>query len=612
MSEFAAHQAEPLGRLPFFSALDGPALGALAAELEWLSLPGGRTLFREGEAGDALYFITAGCLRVTVRGENGKETMVTYLRTGEMVGEMAIVSGEPRSATVTATRDSELFRLSKPAFDQLVDRYPKAMLSLISLLVRRLRSTTYRKEPARVPRTIALVPTGVDVPCAEFAHGLAEALATTGRRVELLDATAMPLAHTTERFSAVEAESDLILYQVDLDDAIWSQLCLRQADRVVLVASAKALRPPPVWLIHHARDWRQPIDLIALHDGSGSSPASTIGYWRDRLTIELSCNIRHGNRNDLARLARLLMGEAVGLVLGGGGARGFAHIGVIRALREAQIPIDLIGGCSMGAIVGAAVALEWDDAEIEERMRRAFVDSNPLSDYTLPLVALVKGKKLTRLLNEHFGETCFEDVWRPYFCVSTNLTAGALAVHREGALWQALQASVAIPGLLPPIMRDGEVYVDGGVMNHLPVDVMSAMRRGPVIGVDVATDPALTSLAHGVGEVSLWQLLRRGRKIPPIVDILARAGTVSSDSQTKKSHSQATLMFAPTMGSIDLLDWRAYDRAISAGYRHAIAKLECLDNSVLQGLRAPVRLSGNDLPYQLRHYEQRSTGATVA
>jgi len=103
MSEFAAHQAEPLVRLPFFSALDGPALGALAAELEWLSLPGGRTLFREGEAGDALYFVTAGCLRVTVRGEDGKETMVTHLRTGEMVGEMAIVSGEPRSATVTAT-----------------------------------------------------------------------------------------------------------------------------------------------------------------------------------------------------------------------------------------------------------------------------------------------------------------------------------------------------------------------------------------------------------------------------------------------------------------------------------------------------------------------------
>jgi len=133
-------------------------------------------------------------------------------------------------------------------------------------------------------------------------------------------------------------------------------------------------------------------------------------------------------------------------------------------------------------------------------------------------------------------------------------------------------------------------------------------RRGPVIGVDVATDPALTSLAHGVGEVSLWQLLRRGRKMPPIVDILARAGTVSSDSRTKKSHGQANLMFAPTMGSIDLLDWRAYERAIAAGYRHATAKLECLDKSVLQRLWAPVRPSGNDFPHQLRQYEQRSKG----
>jgi NTE family protein len=124
----------------------------------------------------------------------------------------------------------------------------------------------------------------------------------------------------------------------------------------------------------------------------------------------------------------------------------FAH------LREAHVPIDLIGGCSMGSIVGAAVALEWDDAEIKARLRATFVNTNPIDDYTLPFLSLTKGVKVARLLTQNFGAHRIEELWRPYFCVSTNLTAGTLAVHRDGPLVEALRASISIPGLLPPVL----------------------------------------------------------------------------------------------------------------------------------------------------------------
>jgi NTE family protein len=237
----------------------------------------------------------------------------------------------------------------------------------------------------------------------------------------------------------------------------------------------------------------------------------------------------------------------------------------------------------MGAIVGAAVALEWNDAEIKERLRSAFAESNPINDYTLPFLSLVKGNKVARRLEEHFGEIRIENLWRPFFCVSTNLSAGALAVHCDGPLAHALRASVSIPGLLPPVMMDREAHVDGGVMNWLPVDVMNP-RCGAVIAVDVASDPAIISFEECSGSQSIWQFLRRRRKVPPIVDLLFRAATVGSDALGKTARGQADILFKPELETIEMLDWKACDRAIDAGYRHAIEKLEHLDKSMVHRL----------------------------
>jgi predicted acylesterase/phospholipase RssA len=307
---------------------------------------------------------------------------------------------------------------------------------------------------------------------------------------------------------------------------------LRQADRVLLVVSTDRPFTRPPWLPEDRENWHQAFDLVLLHDGCQS--VSKIGQnWHERPPLDLICHIRRGNIDDLVRLARLSTGQAVGLVLSSGGARGFAHLGIVRALREADIPIDLIGGCSMGAIVGGAVALEWDDGEMRERLHQAFVESKPINDCTLPFVALTKGRKADQRLEQHFGSTRIEDLWRPFFCVSTNLTAGTLALHRSGTLATALRASISIPGLLPPVMIAGDTHVDGGIMNYLPVDVMS-QKRGPVVGVDVSSVPVSKPVGDGGSMRSICQFLRPGRKTPPIVDILVRAATVNGDSRAAR------------------------------------------------------------------------------
>src|SRR5712672_2574932 len=537
-----------LSSLPLLSALDEPSLAALQAELEWLSLPGGAILFREDQIADALYVVVAGCLGVTVRGKDGQDVLLARCQAGEIVGEMGLLGGGRRSGTVVS---------------QLVDR---------------LRTAMRHAGAEAANRTLALVPLGQDVDHRGFARDLADQLAYGDKRIMLLDSERS--GNTADWFDAAEAASHKVLYYAEPARPDWTELCLRQADRVVLVASANSPVGMPAWPFGEAKDWRQPLDLVLLHDRDGD-PRQAAEGWRRQLPIDLIFHVRSRHAGDVARLARILNGTAVGLVLGCGGARGFAHLGIVRALHEARIPIDMIAGCSMGAIVGAGVALEWDEDEFKGRLRRAFVDSNPINDYTLPFFSLVRGDKVARRLAEHFGGIRIENMWRPYCCVSTNLTAGRLAVHRDGPLLDALRASVAIPGLLPPVMIEGEAHVDGGMMNGLPVDVMSS-RCGAVIAVDVASDPLSTPFPSIGDKPSRWRFLRG---VPPIVDLLVRAATVNSDALARTVRARATMLFQPPLATVNLLDWRAFDRAIDIGYRYAVDKLAQSDASMFRGPR---------------------------
>jgi NTE family protein len=283
--------------------------------------------------------------------------------------------------------------------------------------------------------------------------------------------------------------------------------------------------------------------------------------------------------DDVARIARLLTGHGVGIVFSGGGARGFAHIGIVKALREAGIPADLVGGTSMGAIMGAGVAHRWSIEEMTERFRRSFVVVNPLRDYTYPLFSLVTGRKVSTLLHREFGDVTIEDLPLPFFCVSSNLTTGHSDVHRRGTLWRWLRASVAIPGVLPPVLHNGEVLVDGGTMNNLPVDAMRELGRGPVIGCDVGGDRAFTAETDDMDVPPPWDLVRwitnRPRR-PNIFRILWRAGMVNSSATTVAHREKTDLLLQPPLAQVDMLNWQEFDRAIALGYEYTVRRLETL------------------------------------
>jgi NTE family protein len=267
--------------------------------------------------------------------------------------------------------------------------------------------------------------------------------------------------------------------------------------------------------------------------------------------------------------------------MAGGGARAFTHIGVIKALRQSGVPVDQVGGTSMGAIVAAGVASRWSDEELTQRFRVAFVDTNPLNDYTLPLISLFTGRHVTKLLRTAFGDKEIEDLVLPFYCVTANLTTSNADIHTVGRLWRWLRASVAIPGVIPPFNEAGEVHVDGGVIDNFPVRAMRRQGRGMTIGVDIDTGGALAAGADVTEPWSAWQFFRRmlwkrneTLPIPSIVRILLRSALVASAARAAEDRAAADLLIVPPMNHIDLLDWTSFDTAVEVGYRTTMEALD--------------------------------------
>jgi NTE family protein len=558
-----------LRSLPLFRHLDDASLDELAAELEWFAMPGGAKLFDYGDASDALYVLKSGSLGAFKPDADGALRLEGVVAAGETVGELGLIVDQPRSATVRALRDSELLRLSRQGFQNLVERYPEAMLTTARLAVKRLIDRDSGTKLS-APRTFAILPHDAQVDARGLAQRLSVALGRYGE-CAVIDAD-MARGQTSAWFSALEARVRHVLYlgNADAGDE-WRELCVRQADCLLFpVRAAQAASAwPQAGCLDAEQALHRPRHLLLLHDGDIEAGAAV--RWLEQMPGVQHHHVR--NDGDIERVARLLIGRSVGLVLSGGGARGFAHIGVVRALREAGMHIDCVGGTSIGAIIGAGVAADWSNEEMFDNYRRAFVLGRPLSDYTFPFISLVAGRRVARLLREAFGPRDITDLALPYFCVTANLSAGRAETHRNGPLWFWLRASCAIPGVLPPVFHHREVFVDGAVMNNLPTDVMRTQGVGEIVAVDIGADDVLHA---EVEEFALpawwrlaWQRLFHKHQRPGILSILLRSGMVNAEVASQGRRAQTSLLLTPPLNDIELLDWHAYERAIDAGYRYA-------------------------------------------
>jgi predicted acylesterase/phospholipase RssA/CRP-like cAMP-binding protein len=532
-------------------ALESSAIDELTREVEWLSLLGGEALFRQGDAADALYIVVSGRLRVLV--ETGGETrLIREVGRSETVGELALLTGEPRSATVVAARATERGRISRATFDRLLEQHPHAIHGLTRVLAQWVVQSNRAMPRDASPALIAIVPNAGQDHCSSFARQLVAALEPFGPTLHVTSESidqrfGAGTAHSQDnslaaRVSAwltdLESEFRFIVCEAEYEMTSWTRRCLRQADRILVVANAfDTPRLGPIGQLLASPDvdgWARPAELVLLHRGS----SSIAGRTRRFLSLAGFSSHHHLRlaTGDVHRLARKLTGNALGLVLSGGGARAFAQLGVMRALEEEGVVIDRVGGASMGAVIAAQYACGYTIDTMIEMNREGWNGFKPHKDYTIPIISMVSSNKAHQMLEMMFGERHFEDLWLNCYAVSTNLTRSGVVVHRKGPLTKWLRASISIPGTAPPVLTDdGDLLVDGGVLENLPAAAMLVTGEGPVAAVDVLPTVDLTVDARYSSTPTPLRALYdqyapfgERREFPNIFKILYRTALVSN------------------------------------------------------------------------------------
>jgi NTE family protein len=474
------------------------------------------------------------------------------------------------------------------------------LLPVARSMSRRLRSANLRSYRSAIPPTslsVAIVPLTPLPPA--FVAALAERLASDGKVIALSAAMfdeahgagasrtgpSDPRSpHLSSWLAQLEEDHRYVLYIADGEPSEWTDRCLRHADRIVFSIAFDAEAAP-----EQIRRWRAlpPVqarrEIVFWHPPDRTAlPQHTAAVLRE-LPVERHHHLRLGNSDDIARLGRFLTNRPICLVLSGGGARGFAHIGAYQALCEAGVPIDRVIGTSMGGFIGALIACRYELPEITRLVRRVLVDRGGFG-YTLPLLAVLQVRRSEARLRAVFEGRDLEDTWLPFSCCATNLTSSRLMVLSEGPLWRACRATTAVPGLCPPVFHQGDVLVDGAVLDNVPVDVASELEPGPLITCDVTKARALTvdpSLDTAPPLLRLlWdRLSRRGaaESLPNIGTILTRSLDCTSRFRQESNRRMATLYFEPPVGDYGLLDMERIDKFIDIGYRHVAEQLRRTD-----------------------------------
>ena len=552
MTETSADGATDVGAFshaPLFRGVGDEALRRLAADAQAIALRGGEYLFHSGEAADRLYVLRTGRLRVLVETEDGPR-IVRELGPGDVLGELALLTGSPRSASARAVRDSELLSLDAAQFDALIADDPDFARALLRELARQLQASGGLTAPSTRPSVFSVVPLAADLDAHRLATAIGRELARFGG-VETLRGHEASDGHAA-LLARAEAANDAVVLVAGGGDAAWDAFCRRQADRTVLLAGPDT----PVAGDAAGRD------LVLL----APMPAGRTAAWLEE-TDPASHHLVYEAAYELgaARLARRIAGRSLGLVLSGGGARGFAHIGAIAAIAEAGYRIDRLGGCSMGAFIGAMAALGLEPDQIRDRCHEELVRRTPFNDWTVPRVALIRSRKAARMLERVFGELQVEELPRPLFTVSADLLSSRTVVHRRGPLIEAVGASMSIPGLVPPLARGGKLLVDGGVLNNLPVDLMDDSHEGPVIAVDVVRRLEVENVSEAP-------------QLPSIMETMTRATVLGSVERAERNRSLAALVISPDVQDVGLREFGALDRALAAGRAAAEAALVDADS----------------------------------
>ncbi|XP_047659078.1 patatin-like phospholipase domain-containing protein 6 isoform X4 [Tachysurus fulvidraco] len=606
--------------------------------IDWMAVEAGRALYRQDDQSDCTYIVLNGRLRSVIRKANGKKELVGEYGRGDLIGVVEALTRQPRATTVHAVRDTELVKLPEGTLNNIKRRYPQVVTRLIHLLGQKILGNLQQPRgplgsalglpsmasspdvtnPASNLSTVAVLPVCDEVPINAFNLELNHALSAIGPTLlltsdiirERLGASALESIHEYRLSGWLAQQEDInriVLYQTDSSMTPWTQRCIRQADCILIVGLGD--QEPSLGQLEQMLEntaVRALKQLVLLHREDGPGPSRTVEWLNMRSWcsghLHLKCPRRVFSRrsptrlrevyekmfektadrhSDFSRLARVLTGNSIALVLGGGGARGCSHVGVIKAMEEAGIPIDLVGGTSIGSFISALYSEERSAVRVKQRAREWSKAMNSVFktvlDLTYPITSMFSGSAFNTSISNVFEDKQIEDLWLPYFNVTTDITASSMRVHKDGSLWRYVRASMTLSGYLPPLCdpKDGNLLMDGGYINNLPADIARNMGAKTVIAIDVGSQDETDLCNYGDSLSGWWLLWKRINpwaekvKVPDMAEIQSRLAYVSCVRQLELVKKSGYCEYIrPPIDRFKTLDFGKFDEIYDIGYQH--------------------------------------------
>jgi len=617
-----------IGCLDFILSEISPVVHLLDWGIEWLHVEAGDVLARKGEHCNCLFVVLNGRLIVGNRDTNGDTSSNVgeeYGR-GMCIGDSLVIAGSEWPNDLSAIRNSELAMVPLTVLEAIVRMFPNAGLHFAKVMAKRVhqnKAADKQDASSILPSyaldvaTVAVVPLQPNSVSREDLAEISEVMAENLEKIAPCKLMTKSIARKilgkkvfdnrsnmfdikmARMLGDLEENHRLVVYQTDMTYTRWTKLCLQHADCVVIIVRFDEVPKPSQ--VEQYLSWAHKslhthrVHLVILRPDIPQSPmvartpvSDDLNDWSERrpwitghhlVRIPLKTYVL-----DVHRMCRRITGCSLGLVFGGGGARGIAHLGVIKALAEAGITVDMVGGTSQGAFIGALYAKTPDPDDFDKLMAisRHMADGmasmqEKLLDLTFPLVSYFNGSRFNKNIIECLGEkTRIQDLVLTFFCISTDVNKSSQRVHTKGTCWKYVRASMSLHGYLPPVCEGSTLLVDGGYTNLIPGDVMSMqMGARTVIAVDVSPENTVEYYDYGSNLSGLWLLWNSWNPfvktvcVPSMGDLSQKLMWVSAMRHLTTANKSVDLFLTPPVHEYGTLEFDKFDEIFEKSYEYA-------------------------------------------
>jgi NTE family protein len=574
------HNRAILTRL--FGDLDENLLTQILTDGKVLELDTGGFLFQQGDRDNSLYIVLSGRFRAIAQQRDGALHALGDIGEGEPIGEFALFMSEPRSASVVAIRKSLALEIKERQYLEIVAKYPFFSTKLTRFVVNRLRRNSLQKHLETSAKNIAVINLQSDNDITEYTEAIKAQFESLNVSIQILDHESHANLELQAMYDTLEKHEGLNFLVSSEEHLEWSRQCIIYADLIVVATdffADSSLRDIERKLDLYSHNiLNKKIYLLLLHPENAKFPENTARWFENR-KIDLHIHYRKNHGPDIRRFARILANKAVGLVLGGGGAKGFAHLGAIKALIDAGLDIDFLGGTSAGALYGMTASYsDFDKQRIDFYSKESAESKLTSNDYTVPLISIMSGRKMTNYVKKMMGEVHLEDFWVASYCVSTNYSNSSIKIHQRGLAWKQIAASIAIPGIYPPVVIDNQLHVDGGVVDNLPIETMFKFPVSHIIAISLSqlrTQEVDFEETPTASEL-IWSRVTRRKKyrLPGISSILVNSLTLNSRQKQEMTKSGVDIYIEMDLKGIGMLDDTKWREIVKKGYDQMMAALE--------------------------------------